>query len=190
MTRIGGLIAAAQHGVSKKSGKPYSMITLEDLHGSAQVLVMNENYDKFRQLLELNKAIMVVGEVNTGEDRPKIFPQEIFPLDDAPKKFTKRVTFHLHTAHLKPESMDTVRDLVAAHPGRCELMLCFRYPTGQYVFIAPNERYTVTPSRDLQAAIIQNFGDDAYHVKVDTSLPEKQNRWGKKANFNGGGDDE
>jgi DNA polymerase-3 subunit alpha len=190
LTRIGGLIAAAQHGVSKKSGKPYSMITLEDLHGSAQVLVMNENYDKFRQLLELNKAIMVIGEVNTGEDRPKIFPQEIFPLDDAPKKFTKRVTFHLHTAHLKPESMDTVRDLVAAHPGRCELMLCFRYPTGQYVFIAPNERYTVTPSRELQAAIVQNFGDDAYHVKVDTSLPEKQNRWGKKSNFNGGGDDE
>jgi DNA polymerase-3 subunit alpha len=31
MTRIGGLIAAAQHGVSKKSGKPYSMVTLEDL---------------------------------------------------------------------------------------------------------------------------------------------------------------
>jgi hypothetical protein len=24
------------------------------------------------------------------------------------------------------------------------------------------------PSRDLQAAVIQNFGDDAYHVKVDT----------------------
>ena len=190
LTRIGGLIAAAQHGVSKKSGKPYSMITLEDLNGSVQVLVMNENYDKFRQLLELNKAIMVIGEVNTGEDRPKIFPQEIFPLEDAPKKFTKRVTFHLHTAHLQPESLDTVRDLVAGHPGKCELMLCFRYPTGQFVFVAPNERYTVMPSRELQQAVTQAFGDDAYHVKVDTSLPEKQNRWGKKAEFNGGGGDE
>ena len=33
LTRIGGLIAAVQHGVSKKSGKPYSMVTLEDLDG-------------------------------------------------------------------------------------------------------------------------------------------------------------
>lgn len=188
MTRIGGLIAAAQHGISKKSGKPYAMITLEDLHGSAQMLVLND-YEKFRHLLELNKAIMVIGEVNTGEDRPKIFPVEIFPLDEAPKRFTKRVTFHLHTAHLKPESLDTVRELIAAHPGRCELMLCFRYPTGRFVFVSPHERYGVTPSRELQAAVVQQFGDDAYHVKVDTSLPEKQNRWGRKSETNGNGED-
>ena len=191
LTRIGGLIAAAQHGVSKKSGKPYSMVTLEDLAGSVQIIVMNENHDKFRALLELNKAIMVVGEVNTGEDKPKIFPQEIFPLEDAPKKYTKRVTFHLHTPHIKPESIETLRDLIAAHPGKCEVMFCFRYPTGQTVFVAPHERYTVSPSQELQKAVTHTFGDDAYHVKVDMSLPEKQNRWGKKADYNnGGGSDE
>src|SRR5439155_20936411 len=36
MTRIGGLIAAVQNGVSKKTGKPYSLVTLEDLEGSVQ----------------------------------------------------------------------------------------------------------------------------------------------------------
>jgi len=191
LTRIGGLIAAAQHGVSKKSGKPYSMVTLEDLSGSVQILVMNENYDKFRALLELNKAIMVIGEVNTGEDKPKIFPQEIFPLEDAPKKYTKQVHFRLHTAHLKPESMDAVREVIAAHPGKCPLMFCFRYPTGQTVFVEPHERYAVMPSRELQAAVDGKFGEDTYYVKVDMSLPEKQNRWGKKADYNnGGGSDE
>ena len=191
LTRIGGLIAAAQHGVSKKSGKPYSMVTLEDLSGSVQILVMNENYDKFRALLELNKAIMVIGEVNTGEDKPKIFPQEIFPLEDAPKKYTKQVHFRLHTAHLKPESMESVREVIAAHPGKCPLMFCFRYPTGQTVFVEPHERYAVMPSRELQAAVNEKFGEDTYYVKVDMSLPEKQNRWGKKADYNnGGGSDE
>ncbi len=189
LTRIGGLIAAAQHGVSKKSGKPYSMVTLEDLEGSVQILVMNENYDKFRMLLELNKAIMVIGEVNTGEDKPKMFPQEIFPLEDAPKKFTKQVHFRLHTAHLKPESMETVREVVAAHPGKCPLMFCFRYPTGQTVFVEPHERFAVMPSRELQTAVNKAFGEDTYYVKVDTTLPEKQNRWGKKTEFNGGGEE-
>jgi DNA polymerase-3 subunit alpha len=87
MTRIGGMIATVTHGVSKKSGKPYSMVTLEDLDGSVQLLVMND-YDKFRPLLEPNKALLVTGEVSTGEDRPKIFPQEIMPLEDAPRKNT------------------------------------------------------------------------------------------------------
>ncbi|MCW5555570.1 MAG: DNA polymerase III subunit alpha [Verrucomicrobiae bacterium] len=180
LTRLGGLIAAAQHGVSKKSGKPYSMITLEDLHGSVQVLVMNENYDKFRALLEVNRAILVVGEVNTSDERPKIFPQEIMPLEDAPKKYTKQVHLRLHTAHLKPESMEAVRDLITAHPGRCPLLLCFRQPSGQVVFIEPHERFAVTPSRELQAAADRLFGEDTYYVKVDMSLPERQQRWGRR----------
>ena len=53
LTRIGGMIAAVSHGVSKKSGKPYSMVTLEDLDGTVQLLVMND-YDNFRPLLEVN----------------------------------------------------------------------------------------------------------------------------------------
>jgi DNA polymerase-3 subunit alpha len=181
LTRIGGLIATVQHGVSKKSGKPYSMVTLEDLEGSVQVLVMNENYDKYRALLIPNKAILVVGEVNTGDERPKIFPQEIMPLEDAPKKYTKQVHLRLHTAHLKPENVDAVRELVAAHPGKCPLFLCFMRPTGEVIFIEPNDRFFVTPSRQLQEAADNQFGEETYYVKVDTSLPEKQQRWGRRA---------
>ncbi len=186
LTRIGGLIAAAQHGISKKSGKPYSMVTLEDLEGSVQILVMNENYDKFRSLLELNKAIMVIGEVNTGEDKPKIFPQEMFPLEDAPKKFTKQVHLRLHTAHLKPESITAVHELVTAHTGRCPLFLCFMRPTGEVIFVEPNERFFVTPSHQLQQRADELFGEDTYYVKVDTSLPEKQQRWGRKTESSNG----
>src|SRR5437667_848298 len=87
LTRVGGLIAAVQNGVSKKSGKPYAMVTPEDLEGSVQVLCMNENYDKNRELLVPGKAILVIGEVNTGDERPKIFPQEILPLEEAPRRF-------------------------------------------------------------------------------------------------------
>jgi len=180
LTRIGGLIAAVQHGFSKKSGKPYSMVTLEDLEGSVQVLVMNENYDKFRPLLEVNKAILVVGEVNTGDDKPKIFPQEIMPLEDAPKKYTKQVHLRLHTAHLKPEQLEAVRELVAAHPGKCPLMLCFMRPGGEVVFVDTNERFSVTPSLKLQQEADARFGEETYYAKVDTTLPERQSRWPRK----------
>ena len=152
LTRIGGLIAAVQNGVSKKSGKPYSLVTLEDLEGSVQVLCMNENYDKYRELLVPNKAILVIGEVNTGDDKPKIFPQEIMPLEDAPRRFTKQVHLRLHTAHLKPEHLESVRELVAAHPGKCPLFLCFVRPTGEVIFVETHEQFCVAPSRELQQA--------------------------------------
>jgi DNA polymerase III subunit alpha len=187
LTRIGGLIAAVQHGFSKKSGKPYSMVTLEDLEGSVQVLVMNENHDKFRPLLEVNKAILVVGEVNTGEDKPKIFPQEIMPLEDAPKKYTRQVHLRLHTAHLKPEQLESVRELVAAHPGKCPLLLCFQRPGGEVIFVDTNERFGVTPSLKLEQEADARFGEQTYYAKVDTSPPERvPRRWERRAGAGGG----
>ena len=41
MTRIGGMVAAVQSGFSKKTNKPYALVTLEDLEGSVQLLCMN-----------------------------------------------------------------------------------------------------------------------------------------------------
>ncbi|HEY3932264.1 MAG TPA: DNA polymerase III subunit alpha, partial [Verrucomicrobiae bacterium] len=184
LTRIGGMISAVTHGFSKKSGKPYSMVTLEDLEGSVQLLVMNE-HEKFRPLLEMNKAILVIGEVSTGEDKPKIFPQEILPLEDAPKKFTKQVHLRLHTAHLKPEQLNAVTELVAAHPGKCPLLLCFMQPGGGIVFMDTSERFSVTPSLKLQHEADARFGEETYYAKVDMTLPERQSRWPRKAESNG-----
>jgi DNA polymerase-3 subunit alpha len=181
LTRIGGLIAAVQNGVSKKNNKPYAMVTLEDLAGSVQVLCMNENYDKHRELLVLNKAILVVGEVNNSEDKPKIFPQEIMDLEESPKKYTKQVHLRLHTAHLTPEHLESVRALVAANPGKCPLFLCLMRPGGEIIFIETHENFSVLPSPQLQQAADERFGEETYYAKVDASLPERnQRRWGRK----------
>jgi DNA polymerase-3 subunit alpha len=188
LTRIGGLIAAVQNGVSKKSGRPYSMVTLEDLEGSVQVLCLNENYDRYRELLVPNRAILVVGEVNTGDEKPKVFPQEIMLLEDAPKRFTRQVHLRLHTAHLQPEQLESVRELVAAHPGKCPLLLCFMRPGGEVVFMDTNENFSVTPSLELQQEADARFGEETYYAKVDTSPPERQRRWARRNGQNGSGE--
>jgi DNA polymerase III subunit alpha len=186
LTRLGGLIAAVQSGVSKKSNKPYSLVTLEDLEGSVQVLCLNENYDKYRELLAPGQAILVVGEVNLGDDRPKIFPQEIMPLEDAPLRYTKQVHLRLHTAHVKPEHLTAVHELILAHPGKCPLFLCFVRPTGEVIFIEAHDKFFVAPSRELQQAVDDRFGEETYYAKVDTSLPERApRRWERQASATG-----
>ena len=128
MTRIGGLVTEAQKGISKKSGKPYALVTLEDLAGSVQILCLNENYEKFVHLEIPNAALLVTGEVNRSEDKPKIFPQEIIPLQDAPNLYTKQVHLRLQTAHLTPPDMEQVRALMEGHRGKCPLFLCLKWP--------------------------------------------------------------
>ncbi len=181
MTRIGGLISAVQQGFSKKSGKPYAMVTIEDLHGSMSMLCMNENYDRYRDMLVPNKAILIVGEVNNDEDKPKIFPQEILPLEDAPRKYTRQVHLRLPMAHVTPERLQTVRNLVETYRGKCPLFLCMIRPSGEAVFIETHERFFVTPSLDFQKAVEAELGEQTFYAKVDTSLPERQMRkWEKR----------
>jgi DNA polymerase-3 subunit alpha len=184
VTRVGGLIAAVQNGVSKKSGKPYAMVTLEDLEGSVQVLCMNENYDKNRELLILGKAILVVGEVNVGDERPKIFPQDIMPLEDAPRRFTKQVHLRLHTSHLNPGHLESIQQLISTYPGKCPLFLCFMRPTGEVIFIETHEKFFVMPSQKLQQAADELFGEETYYVKVDNTPPERAPRkWERRADY-------
>ena len=160
------------------------MVTLEDLEGSVQLLVMND-YDKFRPLLEENKAVLVIGEVSTGEDKPKIFPQEILPLADAPKKYTKQIHLRLNSAHLTPEKLEEIAQLVGAHAGKCPLFLCFLQPAGGMVFVETNNRFSVTPSLEFEHAVNKLLGEKTYYAKIDAALPEKAKRaWEKKSNGN------
>jgi DNA polymerase III subunit alpha len=182
LTRIGGLISSVQQGVSKRSNKPYAMVTVEDLEGSFTLLCMNENYDHYIALLTPNKAILVIGEVNSSEDRPKIFPQEIMDLEEAPRRFTKQVHLRLQTAHLTPEGLEQARELVLTFPGRCPLFLCLRQPGGEIVFIETHERFCVCPSLELQKAADDLFGEETYYARVDASLPERPaRRWERRS---------
>ncbi len=191
MARIGGLVTDVTKGISKKSGKPYALATIEDLTGSVQVLCLNENYEKFSSLFQANKALLVTGEVNLSEDKPKIFPVEIIPLEDAPHTYTKQVHLRLNMAHLQSGDMDSVREIVGAHPGKIPLFLCFKWPGGQAVFVEPHERYFVKPSTALQTAVDGRFGEETYFAKVDPTLPPRQQRQWEKRSFNGnGGGDE
>lgn len=186
VTRIGGMIGAVQQGFSKKSGKPYAMVTLEDLEGAVQILCFNENFDKFRDLLKVGTPVLVIGEVNNDEDKPKIFPQEIMLLEDAPRKYTKQVHLRLHTSHLTPEKLEEAKGLASSHPGKIPLYLCFRYPTGEAVFIETHEKFWVAPTRQLQQQADDIFGEETYYAKVDITLPEPQKRKWEKRNGEGG----
>ncbi|HJN82753.1 MAG: DNA polymerase III subunit alpha, partial [Verrucomicrobiota bacterium] len=183
VTRVGGLIAAVQRGISRRTNKPYAIATVEDLKGTFQVLCMNENYDKYQELLQSNRTVLVIGEANNSEDTPKVFPQEIIPLDDAPAKFTEQVQFRLNGGELSPEKMDEILGLTTGHPGRCPLYLCIRRKDGRLVFIDTSDRYFVRPSERLRTEVNAMLGPNCYYAKVDTSLPEPAKRqWQRKEN--------
>ena len=183
ISRVGGLVSAVKRAISKKTDKPYCTATVEDMTGQVTVLCVGDNYEKFNEQFELNKPLMVIGEVNNSEDVPKIFPVDVFPLDHAPAKFTKQVHLRIKTEAIAPDAMDGVRELAEAHPGKTPLLLCLRQPGGESVFVEADERFNVTPGLALAADANERFGDATYYPKVDPTLPEPpRRRYAKKNN--------
>jgi hypothetical protein len=79
-----------------------------------------------------------------------------------------------------------VRDLVTRHPGKCPLLLALRRPTGEIIFIETHEKFSVTPSKELQKEADELFGPQTYYAKVDSTLPERPLRqWERKAEYAG-----
>ena len=123
----------------------------------------------------------MTGEVNNDEDKPKLFPVEVTPLESAPKQYTKQVHFRLNMAHITDELLERVRTSPTQHTGKCPLFLCCREPAGGIIFIETNDHFSVTPSLELQEAIDELLGEGTYYAKVDTTMPERQRRrWERK----------
>ena len=165
MTRIGGLISAVQQGFSKKTNKAYAMLTLEDLTGSVQVLCMNENHEKFRDLFVPNKAVLVIGEVNSSEDKPKRCTAGNHAYWRM-RKFTKQVHFRLHS--LKPEDHG-VRPPPGGGIAACPCSPADPARWRNRVFVETHE-LLFGGALAVAAGADEALAKETYYAKVDTTL--------------------
>ncbi|MGA4644597.1 DNA polymerase III subunit alpha [Limisphaera sp. 4302-co] len=180
LTRVGGLVVSVQEGLSRKSNRPYLTAVLEDLTGTVQLLCFEEAAERCRPVLQPNAAVMVLGETGTEEGSAKLFVWDAFPLEEAPARFTKAVHFRIYPGAAKPETLDAIRQIVEAHPGRCPLYLCFVRPNDATVVLETHERFFVRPSLQLQEAVEKLLGENSYYAKVDRDPPERPARWPKR----------
>src|SRR5205814_10179462 len=95
-TRIGGLISKLIPRLTK-AGKAMASITLEDLDGTVDVVVFPETFARCGQHLRADAAIFVCGTANLKEDPPRVMAEQIIPLDEVPKRFTRAVHIRLAT---------------------------------------------------------------------------------------------
>jgi DNA polymerase-3 subunit alpha len=175
-TRIGGIVSKLQPKTTKQ-GKPMAILTLEDLGGAVEVLVFPETYAKCVMNLRADTAIFVCGMVNLREDKPKIMADQIIPLTEVPRRFTKAVHIRMSAATTEDAVLARVQDLLRQHKGDCPVFFCFVYPDGKLVFLEAHGNFSVAPTEQFVQEVESILGEDAVWLKVDTE---------KLASFNNG----
>jgi hypothetical protein len=108
--------------------------------------------------------------VNRREDKPKLNAEQVIPLSEVPKRFTKAVHIRLPVTRAEEDGLlDRVREVLMAHKGAVPVLFCFIYPDGKLVFVETHQHFSVTPSDKLVNDLEALLGEAVVWLKVDTA---------------------
>ena len=158
-TCVGGIVTNLTRKWTKK-GDLMAVFELEDLRGSAEVMVFPKTMASHGHLLEDDAAVLVWGRVDSRDDVPKLIASEIelFELvHDAAPPLRIRMPASVDT-----DTIDRFKLLIADHPGESGV---FVHLTGcgeaRETVVRLSDEYCVDASTGLLAELKVLLGADA-----------------------------
>lgn len=158
---VGGMITQQRTQLTK-NGERMAFLTLEDLYGSLEVIVFPETYRRSVAWCESEMPVLIWGKAEAGEGR--IIAQRILPLHEAEawREF-RRLTLTV-SPELDQAVLVQIRDLLAASPGECQVVLGLRFADGEHVVLRAADRLNVAPSMALLDSLENLLGAESVQM--------------------------
>jgi DNA polymerase-3 subunit alpha len=152
---ISGLVTSVQRKITKK-GDSWATVTLEDLDGAIEVLLFPSAYQLASPHLVEDAIIRVKGQLSRDKDQPELRAQEVTvpDLSDGP---SGPVTVNLPQTRINPGVVDSLKEVLATHPGVTEVLLNVRM-RDKTIVLKVGDHHRVTPSPALFADLKQLLG--------------------------------
>jgi len=116
--RIGGMIRNTKI-IKTKKGDLMAFVTLEDLHGSVEIIVFSALYATVYDLLTEDSAILVRGHLQKDENSVKILADTVIPMDKAEERWSTSIHFNLDITRTDKALFEKLKDIFNRYPGSC-----------------------------------------------------------------------
>ena len=144
-----------------RKGDKMAIVTLEDLHGSVEIILWPEIYAVSEFLLHQEEPLLVKGTVDADGNLPKVIVQQINLLSEAKKRWKGKVHINLRTPGLEKETLVEIKKILAAHKGNNETFLHFIFPDNKTKVISVEDSLRIQPSDEVIHEIEAVLGEDA-----------------------------
>ena len=116
-----GMLTSANIRTTRNGG---TMLTgkLEDFEHSVEIVVFNNNYEKFQDVLEEDAALAVSGKADRGRDSFQMIVSSVEKLP-APSKRPPAACVHCSEESLSGENLGTLKDFLWENPGDIDLFI-------------------------------------------------------------------
>jgi DNA polymerase-3 subunit alpha len=157
--KIAGAIVEVEKKFTRKEGKPFAVVWIEDRADTLEVVVWNEVYLKVSGALEAGRVIEIKGTLDKRDEIPRAVAQEIKTLSPRkPNGATEGSTdTNQESAVLLQFSPATtgdelreVRRLLASSPGRRPVRLLFDRADGNSLRLDAAAEFSVNLTRELE----------------------------------------
>lgn len=119
--RLAGLIVSVEKKFTKKDGKPFGVIVVEDFTGSLEMTAWDETFSEHAALLVPGGVVAVSARVTRREEAVRANANKFYALK--PKASVKPVRLRLSHAKLSEEGLEDIFESVRKYPGKRPLVI-------------------------------------------------------------------
>ncbi len=109
-----------------RTDKKMAFGTLEDYHGSIELVIFPEPYEKSGELAQTDSIIAVKGKIDKNRGEPKILVDEILRPEDLNSTEAQAVHIRFDPDLCEESNLYDLRDFIFDKPGACSLYLHLR----------------------------------------------------------------
>ncbi len=128
--KFGGIVTAANFGISQRRGTPYGSFVIEDYDGSYELMLFNDECLKYESFCKPGLFVYVQAEVTQytikkdGVEtklKPKLKILNMMSLSEVLERYTKSINFHIDLNLLNDEFCTRLKKLVHQNRGKTQL---------------------------------------------------------------------
>ncbi|HEX5963611.1 MAG TPA: DNA polymerase III subunit alpha [Gemmatimonadales bacterium] len=163
---VAAVVTGVKRQISKKTGKEYARLVLEDFHGTAEAIVFPDAWAKLNQTILPDSALLLTGgysDRDRGEDQAPYIVETARPLGEL--KASGAVALSLRWRSLsapQPSALQAAAALCTAHPGPTPLYIEWSDGNGEAVRLR-SRRVRVAAEDDLVRALRDLLGTESVH---------------------------
>ena len=156
---LGGVVSAYRERPYKSGNGRMAFITIEDLHGTCEVLVFAKVYEACEELIKGDDPLWVQGTVQVeGDDNIKMRASQIERLADARGRSTKNIDIEVPVYELNEDRLVQLKEILTQCRGSVPAKLTIVNPEVSETVIALPEYLRVNPSDELLSRVDGLFG--------------------------------
>ncbi|MEK6732281.1 MAG: DNA polymerase III subunit alpha [Candidatus Omnitrophota bacterium] len=162
---FGGIINKIKNTVTKRSGEKMAIMMMEDMEGSCEAVVFPNTYKNIYKFILPNAAIFVNGRLSLKEDRPKIIVEDIIPITEARKKFTRSICINFLSHGMDDELFNRLRAVFTRYSGDTPVYLNFATKANGSFRQLVDRKLFVSPTNELASELETLLGRE--HIKFE-----------------------